>query len=339
LLATVWLIGASAMLLDLLCHALRSVPQLAQGPFAATARFLYRADRATLQFLPTAAQPDPQLGYVLRPAARFVFAETEFADEFTTNSAGLRDREADLAAADVVVLGDSHTLGWGVAQDATFAEVLERTLGRVVLNAGVSSYGTARALRLLERIPARATARVLVIQYSDNDHPENHAFVAAGAVQAMSAEAWRQLSTEAQQRSGYAPGKHVARLALSALDSLLEPFHRGCAWVPANPSDGADVATQARTFLDVLCASPVDLSRYRIVLLGLSEWNAAGDGFVDAVRAQLQTREYPPHLASMRLVPLAERLGPDVWYSLDDHLRAEGHARIAAALAAAIDER
>jgi hypothetical protein len=33
-------------------------------------------------------------------------------------------------------------MGWGVAQDATFAAIIARETGRRVLNAAVSSYGT-----------------------------------------------------------------------------------------------------------------------------------------------------------------------------------------------------
>ena len=80
------------------------------------------------------------------------------------NRLGLRDDEASLRAPAVVVLGDSYAMGWGVAQDETIAEVIERETGLRALNAGIASYGTVREMRLLDRIDT-SRLRYLVIQY------------------------------------------------------------------------------------------------------------------------------------------------------------------------------
>ena len=74
-----------------------------------------------------------------------------FGKKLTTNSRGLRDREYPYAKPTgtkrILVLGDSFTWGYGVADDETFAEVLEQRLQSVegkweVINTGVSGWGT-----------------------------------------------------------------------------------------------------------------------------------------------------------------------------------------------------
>ena len=61
------------------------------------------------------------------------------------------------------MLGDSHAMGWGVGQGGSAAAGLARKSGRRVLNAAVSSYGTARELSLLDWLDA-SRLRVLVVQ-------------------------------------------------------------------------------------------------------------------------------------------------------------------------------
>ena len=53
-----------------------------------------------------------------------------------STSAGTRDEEATLEAPDVIVLGDSHAMGWGVEQDETLPQVLARMTGLKVLERG-----------------------------------------------------------------------------------------------------------------------------------------------------------------------------------------------------------
>jgi len=45
----------------------------------------------------------------------------EFTNEVRVNHLGVRDDEASLVAPDVIVIGDSHAMGWGVDQGARCA--------------------------------------------------------------------------------------------------------------------------------------------------------------------------------------------------------------------------
>ena len=109
------------------------------------------------------ARYDPELFYTLQPGA-FMFENVEFSTQFVVNTLGVRDNQRSLTQPEIVVAGDSYAMGWGVQQDESFPELLERRTGRLVLNAAVSSYGTVRERRMLDRVDlSRATT--LIVQY------------------------------------------------------------------------------------------------------------------------------------------------------------------------------
>ena len=71
---------------------------------------------------------DPEVTYLLTPtASRHV--NREFDTTIRGNSAGLRDDEASLTSPDVIVLGDSYAMGWGVEQEEAFPQALEKKTG------------------------------------------------------------------------------------------------------------------------------------------------------------------------------------------------------------------
>jgi hypothetical protein len=78
----------------------------------------------------------------------------------------------------VLSLGDSHTQGYEVRQEATYSAVLERYLARrgmraEVLNAGVSGFSTAEALAFLENEGHRHAPDVVVLGFYANDFEDN----------------------------------------------------------------------------------------------------------------------------------------------------------------------
>jgi lysophospholipase L1-like esterase len=129
--------------------------------------------------MPECATYDETLTYTLRPG-RCTFANREFITEYAINALGVRDDEQSMDQPRVVALGDSVTMGWGVEQHEAFPSVFERMTGWRTLNAGVSSYGTVRELRMLQRIDRRNLTHVL-IQYSGNDVVENEQLAAVAS--------------------------------------------------------------------------------------------------------------------------------------------------------------
>src|SRR4029079_2223203 len=127
-------------------------------------------NRALIQFNPECARYDADVTYTLKPPGCTV-GNLEFDNTYDVNHLGLRDTEADLVAPDVIVIGDSHAMGWGVNQDQAFPRVLAQKTGLKVLNAAVSSYATVREMRMLDRLDT-AHLKELGSQDGDTDAPE-----------------------------------------------------------------------------------------------------------------------------------------------------------------------
>jgi hypothetical protein len=123
----------------------------------------------------------------IRANAEFWHTSADGSWKFVTNSRGLRDtREFAYhkppGTLRVLSLGDSHTQGYEVRQDATFSAVLERYLNvhlharglkAEVLNAGVSGFSTAEAAAFLESEGHRYQPDVVILGFYANDFEDN----------------------------------------------------------------------------------------------------------------------------------------------------------------------
>ena len=133
------------------------------------------ANRPLIQFEAECARYDSTLFYTLKPGESH-FASFEFDNKYQVNSMGFRDCEADLHHPEVLFLGDSFTMGWGIDQDKTFAQVFENKTTLKTLNSGISSYGTAREYHSFKKIRPDSL-KLIVIQYHDTDLEENNYWV------------------------------------------------------------------------------------------------------------------------------------------------------------------
>jgi GDSL-like lipase/acylhydrolase family protein len=119
----------------------------------------------------------------IRPAAHFWHTSVDGTWLFVTNDHGLRDSrnftyDKPAGTFRVLSLGDSHTQGYEVRQDATFSAVLERYLrghsvNAQVLNAGVSGYSTAEELAYLVYEGYKYRPDVVVVGFYANDFDDN----------------------------------------------------------------------------------------------------------------------------------------------------------------------
>jgi lysophospholipase L1-like esterase len=303
-----------------------------------TVRTLYMEGRTTPQGEPGLARYDPELVYTLRPGvARF--ANREFDTQLAVNSRGLRDDEASLVAPEVIVLGDSFAMGWGVAEEESFPALIERESGLRVLNAAVPSYGTVREMRMLDRLDT-SRLRYLVIQFSGNDAFENYEFLEANNHYAgQPPEAYAAYVDEYRREKRYFPGKYAAwvlqdlaeRVLGIAEDRLRRLLRRPKAPPVDQSLDGTDYFINA-----ALNATRVDLRGVRLIVFEVNQYGEHASELIAELRPRLRSGLYPAYLREARLIDLYPLLDARHFFSLDDHLNAAGHRVIAAAVLAAM---
>lgn len=125
--------------------------------------------------------PDPRLAHRHRPGVSAVLMGAEV----RTNQFGMRGDTISEARPPgtyrIVLLGDSFTMGWGVAEPDTWARILERRLNATrshglppadryeVLNLGVGNYNTAQEVALLERVGMGLGPDLVVVGHFIND--------------------------------------------------------------------------------------------------------------------------------------------------------------------------
>jgi GDSL-like Lipase/Acylhydrolase family len=119
----------------------------------------------------------------LRPQTTFWHTSVDGSWRFTVNKAGFRDDrdfsyDKEGEALRIIALGDSHTQGFEVRQDHTYAAVIERYLDSrglesEVINAGVSGFGTAEEAVFLEYEGFKYDPDVVVLGFYANDFEDN----------------------------------------------------------------------------------------------------------------------------------------------------------------------
>jgi GDSL-like Lipase/Acylhydrolase family len=313
-------------LLLLMLHVPR-LTALSPRPMRRLVQQIYRHfNRALIQFDPQCSRYDADVTYTLKPGA-CTFENIEFRNEVHVNRLGLRDEDASLEGPDVILLGDSHTMGWGVEREQTFGRVLARQSGLKVLNAGISSYGTVRERMLLDRLDV-SRLRILVVQYSDNDLLENRAFRDHGNhLPIMSEAQYDNASSYYSRQRAYYPGKYIYRLVMKAL-RLEPPEPDVTAMEPATPSE------EARLFINALVhAGRARLDQTRVVVLEVNEQLQDRRAFIVALGSAKGDAANPPFIQQLTTLDLSSVLTPGDFFVLDDHMNARGHEAVGTALA------
>lgn len=319
----------------LLCSAEGMLAYWMNNPSSCPARlapllksYYFSIDRKILQFEQEAADYDADLFYTLRPG-KFTFDNREFSTSYSINSQGFRDDEASLDYPQILVLGDSYAMGWGVEQEETFAQVVERQVGLKTLNMGVSSYGTVRELSSLKGVKLDSV-RFLVIQYCPNDFTENTAFCSDGDSLLVSPKS----RYESEQRDylnsrSYSPLKHL-RFVVNSL--LAEPIHlHACR---ASWSEKRTPLTPEAAFLHVLNTLNNLPANIPIVLFSIDASQPSNDFILDV--AQENSKDTTHASERFRFVSLEGKIGTADRFVWDEHLNARGHRVIAAEIEAAL---
>lgn len=148
----------------------------------AACEFAFRAvlgDRFVAQLPPRRVEEvigrhDPDLGWSLTPGARSHVVADRAEYDVAINSRGFRDVERGPrrpGVGRIALVGDSYGFGWGVAQEETFASLLERDprVGGEVANLCVPGYATDQELWTLERESKALAPDLVLVQFCAND--------------------------------------------------------------------------------------------------------------------------------------------------------------------------
>ncbi len=124
------------------------------------------------RFAATMLVDDPDLSHRLRPSQELTIGGVVY----RTNRLGLRGPEPilDGPVPRILVLGDSVTMGWGVAFEAAYPAQLESVLEQSghpaeVVNAGILAYGIHQYQPWLEELRTHVQPDLVLVGYYPND--------------------------------------------------------------------------------------------------------------------------------------------------------------------------
>jgi hypothetical protein len=190
----------------------------------------------------------------MRPETTFWHTSVDGSWRFRINRQGFRD-DHDYRYAKpehevrVLVLGDSHTEGFEVDQEATYAKVIERYLaGRGIcaeaLNAGVSGMGTAEQLAFLENEGFRYAPDFVVLGFYANDYEDS---VRANLFALEQGELVPRSRTYAPATGVLAAVNELAPLRWLSENSHLYSVAMNAAWMFAKQALSSEAEGQVRT--------------------------------------------------------------------------------------------
>ena len=289
-------------------------------------RSFYAQTRNVIQADPACMEYDPELTYVLRRSG-CSFSNIEFKTDVKGNSKGFRDDEVSLSGPRIILLGDSVSMGWGVREDQSYASLMEKELGWPILNTGISSYGTVRELRVLNRVDM-SQIKLIVIQYNNNDLEENINFFRRSFQIMEKDDFWEQMRVYRNSLK-YWPGKALQW----TFDEIFRSYQRALRRssrekvAPFRPSSSSFL--EARAFLFTLKhASPASIGQCPIIVFDPSVYRT---DFLKQLQYIQQRFPFDPLLRRLVLVD-ALPLNKDNFFILDDHPNVRGHRVIADAL-------
>jgi hypothetical protein len=320
-----WLLYLAALLslVEVAVYYFMNTPRLIPaGMLLNAARTLYWKEKALIQFSRDCAQYDEKLMYTLRPGT-CRFSGFEFSNRYYVNSLGLRDDEKSLKAPEVIVIGDSEAMGWGVEQQDTFAQIIEAHTGMTVLNAAVSSYGTAREVMSLKRLNL-SRLRFLVIQYCENDLEENQVFYENhNRLEIKSRSDYEGITNAHEKLIPYFFGKNLKYILSLTTELVADSISRHVSSEPQLHS--------AELFLNVLLHGGVKFNGIEIIVFEISNWGK-NSRFLSLLQANLSSKDRIPGSLDIKTIDVAKRLGTQHYYRLDGHLNAAGHRVMADAI-------
>lgn len=289
----------------------------------------HETDAHLLTFQPAISVYDTALFYTLHNNSSFLFFNREFNTTVKTNSAGLRDEEENLTQPEIIFLGDSFTMGWGVEQDSAFPQLIAKLLNVKTLNTGIPSYGTARELLMLQRLDT-SSLKYIILQYCENDDFENEIFINNNYhLPVSSKEKLQELYKSHNWGVRYFPGKYSSVM----LRKFIDWKRYGDAVIEAGflPKHTAALDTSVSNFLSIVKQLPINKGKVKIMVLHSYPFLTGEDAFINQC-------EKTSRLNGVRFINVASALTPRDYFLLDTHLNESGHKKVALQVVNAIAE-
>jgi len=271
---------------------------------------------------------DPVYGKRLKESFSGERVTPEFTMRFSTNSYGFRGSEPQsFPEHPILFLGDSFTMGYGVNDGEEFPALIHKALmqrdgkeGTPIVNAGMGDNGQGWWLKFLRREGKRYHPRLLVLQICANDFEDNvreRLFEFSGA--------------DELQELQIPPISRVRRIqnCIDAVPCLAYSYVVGLGnqlrWLYAtqhvfssDQSEGHDVSNRDNLTLQLL-ESIIRMSEHEgwpmiVMIIG-----------VEGSRLQALEKLFRQHYVMVICMP-DKKARPDLYYHIDGHWNAQGHA-------------
>lgn len=284
-----------------------------------------------IQIVPECSEYDADFFYNLRPDNTCTFSNIEFSNQFTTNSRGFRDDDSSLVKPEVICLGDSYMMGWGVDQQEAIPAQIEKLTGKKTLNAAMSSFGTAREMMRYRTLDTSAV-NYIVIQYCTNDNEENKSYTDHNNKLPISSRAsYDSLRVKNDWNKKYFPGKYFV---LSTKYLMKEKIKSWMGKPPSVIGLPVEYPRDARMFLDIVKVMPVNFQKTKIIVIEGIDVAHRNNTFKTEVEKLLQEPVYKDHFGnSLQVIDIASLLTEKDFFIIDGHFNAVAHRKVAEAIA------
>jgi hypothetical protein len=285
-----------------------------QWPFIDYQRHYYFSGyRNIWQNDPDCINIDPQLIYSPKVGkCRFKNPEFDTTTTFTALGRVNPDTSFDKTKPGIAVLGDSHAMGWGVNDADTFANALQKQTSRPVYNLAVSSYGTFREVKRLLQSGLINDVDTIIIQYCNNDKSENIELLKNPDIDAKLNAFKGKLN---QSDNDF---KLTTELLLEYIKAAVKkPFKKAFSYLH-NRNNGKNFDPHLAAFKAVIKHYENDLKDKKVIVFYS---NGYGARFFNFPSGQDDT------FKNLYFYDL--NLTPDLYFSVDDHLKPAGHLKVA----------
>ncbi len=287
---------------------------------------------------------DPYYGKVLKPSSSVVRTAPEFTMRLTTNSNGFRGPElGSLENGSILFLGDSFTMGYGVTDGEEYPALVRNHFDGLdaedrleIINAGMGNNGNGRPLKFLRRQARHLNPRLIVVQIHGGDFADN---VYEGLFSLDEHGNLRELAAQPPSTSSKLERivDRIPAISHSHLFCLVRGLakqirnNRKSPVIGARPEDDVGRHILGNRLLIELESEIVSTARESgwpiLVLL-------AG---VDGDRLEMLKRFFAERGVPVILLP-SKLERPDLYFEVDGHWNAEGHAFVAERVLDAIIE-